>query len=194
MKTGETMKKCVIALMIPAIVLLSSCNNFGSPEYSVTVILGSGISGTPAAGTYMYKEFDSVDYSYTPQDGATVPVVTINGSVYEASGTLTMYANVQIEAYQSDIRGTWSFVLTDDTSSATISQMDITLSGTNLLNGTFMDSQGNGGEWSIGTDGDALTLTYSNWYNTVLSGTVSAMSSGTWTGFDSTGTWTATQD
>jgi hypothetical protein len=185
------MKNFLIALMVPTIVFLFSCNNFGSPEYTVTVILGSGISGTPAAGTYAYKEFDSVDYSYGSLEGATAPSVKINGTAYAVSGTLTMYNNAQIEAYQTDIRGTWSFILTDTNSSTTISQMDITFSGASLLNGTFMDSQGNGGEWSIGTDGNILTITYSNWFNTVLTGTVSAMTSGTWTGFESFGTWTA---
>jgi hypothetical protein len=188
------MKKFFIALMIPAIVFLSSCSNFGSPDYTVTVVLGPGVSGTPSAGTHVQKEFDSVDYSYGPQDGAAVPSVKINGTAYQVSGTLTVYTNIQIEAYQTDIRGSWHFVLTETSTSAQKSAMDITFSGTSLVNGTFSDSQGNNGEWSLGTDGDALTITYSNWYNTVLTGTISAMTSGTWTGFESSGIWTAAKN
>jgi hypothetical protein len=188
------MKKFSIALMIPAIVFLFSCNNFGSPDYTVTVVLGPGVTGTPAAGTYAHKEFDSVDYSYGPQEGASAPTVKVNGSAYSASGTLTMYTNVQIEAYQSDIRGSWHFVLMETSTSTQKSAMDITFSGTNLVNGTFTDSQGNSGEWSVSTDGYTLTLTYSDWFNTVLIGTVNSLSTGgNWTGFNTYGTWTAVQ-
>lgn len=194
MKRGEAMKILFTALMIPAIVFLNSCSNFGSPDYTVTVLLGPGVSGTPAAGTYVHKEFDSVEYSYGPQEGAAVPTVTINSTAYAVSGTLTMFTNIQIEAYQTDIRGSWHFILTETSTSTQKSAMDITLSGTSLVNGTFSDSQGNSGEWSLGTDGNTLTITYSDWFNTVLTGMISSMVAGTWTGFDTFGTWTATKN
>jgi hypothetical protein len=191
-KREKMMKKILIAFLVPAIGLMISCKNFGSPDYSVTVILGPGISGTPAAGTSVHKEFDSIDYSYGPLEGATVPTVTINGTAKTASGTLMMFTHVQIEAYQTDIRGTWSFVLNETSTSTTKSQMDVTFSGTSLISGTFMDSQGNGGEWGIGPDGDTLVIAYSNWFNTAMAGTLST-GYGTWAGFDTYGTWTATK-
>jgi len=188
------MKKILIALTVSTICLMVSCNNFGSPEYTVTVILGPGVYGTPAAGTYVHKEFDSVEYSYGPLEGAVAPSVTVNGAAYSISGTLTMYTNVRIEANQTDIRGSWHFILTQTSTLTQKSAMDITFSGTNLLSGTFSDSQGNSGEWSLGTDGYTLTITYFNWYDTILTGTINSMSAGTWTGFGTSGTWAATKN
>ena len=188
------MKKFLIALTIPAIMFLFSCNNFGSPDYTVTVVLGPGISGTPAAGTHVQKEFDSVEYSYGPQEGAAAPSVKVNGTAYAVSGTLTMYTNVRIEAYQTDIRGSWHFILKETSTSTQKSAMDITFSGTSLVNGTFSDSQGNSGEWSLGTDGYTMTITYSNWFDTVLTATINSMAAGTWTGFETSGSWTATKN
>src|SRR5512145_2748544 len=59
-------------------------------EYKLTVTLKDGVTGTPAAGTYYYKQGTQVAYSYTLQDGFKGLYVLLNGSSTTASGTVTM--------------------------------------------------------------------------------------------------------
>ena len=53
-----------LLLTISLIFINTSCKNFGVPDYQFTVTLGEGVSGTPAAGTYSYKELSVVTYNH----------------------------------------------------------------------------------------------------------------------------------
>ena len=59
-------------------------------KYTLTVTLGEGISGTPAAGSASYKKNKTVDYSYSLQGGYKDLVVTLDGSPVAASGSVKM--------------------------------------------------------------------------------------------------------
>lgn len=72
-----------------------------SREYTLTVSKGTGVDGTPETGTTIYKEGDTVNYSYTVQTGHTNLAVTLDGSPVTASGTITMNANHSLIATAS---------------------------------------------------------------------------------------------
>jgi hypothetical protein len=59
------------------------------PKFTLTVTLGAGCTGTPAAsGTY--KEGTAVSYNYTPLAGYGSLQVKVDGAAVPASGTITM--------------------------------------------------------------------------------------------------------
>lgn len=58
--------------------------------YVLTVVKGVGVEGTPGSGTFPYNAGDTVNYSYTLQNGYTDLVVKIDGLDASASGTITM--------------------------------------------------------------------------------------------------------
>jgi hypothetical protein len=64
-----------------------------SKKYTLTVNVGEGIDGTPAAGTYKYKKGTVVNYSYTLQSGYRDLVVTLDGNPVPSSGTIKMDGN-----------------------------------------------------------------------------------------------------
>lgn len=59
------------------------------PEYTLTVSLGAGAAGTPAA-TAKYKKGEAVPYNYTLLAGYGSLQVTLDGATVAASGTVTM--------------------------------------------------------------------------------------------------------
>ncbi|MCX6553504.1 MAG: hypothetical protein NTZ12_00590 [Candidatus Aminicenantes bacterium] len=59
------------------------------PEYTLTVTMGAGAVGTPAA-TAKYKKGEAVAYNYTPLAGYGSLQVTLDGAAVAASGTVTM--------------------------------------------------------------------------------------------------------
>lgn len=61
-----------------------------SKTYALTVVKGTGVDGTPDSGTFPYNAGDTVNYSYTLQNGYTDLVVKIDGLDASASGTITM--------------------------------------------------------------------------------------------------------
>lgn len=60
------------------------------PTYTLTVTKGEGVNGTPAAGTYTYKEGETVSYNYSLQQGYTDLTVLLDGTAVSANGTITM--------------------------------------------------------------------------------------------------------
>ena len=87
--------------------------------YDLTVTLGVGVTGTPAAGSYSYKEGTSVAYNYALVDGYTELQVKLDGVPAAASGNVLMDRTHTLEAMavtwaswneQYDERGTWSVV------------------------------------------------------------------------------------
>lgn len=61
--------------------------------YTLIVIRGSGIDGTPAGGSTSYDKGSSVSYNYSLQSGYTNLVVTLEGTTVSSSGTVTMDQN-----------------------------------------------------------------------------------------------------
>lgn len=59
-------------------------------EYTLTVTLYSGVTGTPETGTYTYTEVEEVEYSYSLLEGYTALSVLVDGDEVESSGTVTM--------------------------------------------------------------------------------------------------------
>ncbi|MCU0237382.1 MAG: PEGA domain-containing protein [Acidobacteria bacterium] len=76
-------------------------------NYTLTVSVGEGVTGTPAAGTATHKKGTVINYNYSLQAGYDNLVVTLDGAPVAASGTVTMNAGHILEA-----AATKTFVLT----------------------------------------------------------------------------------
>lgn len=178
------------------ILLLSGSCKWGAPDYSLTVIVEDGVTGTPEAGKHVYQELTTVQLNYTPVNPLHTVEVMLNGDVRKAGiSSLVMYGNAyQLTARLVDIRGSWKITLTNtDTSIAAPDPFVITISGPDLVSGTFSDGRGFHGTWSATSS--SLTLVYLDWNFYVLSGTVFDMgyNAGTFSGGGLTGTWSATR-
>jgi hypothetical protein len=191
------MKSKILQTYVPiilgmAIVLcLSGCKDFGVPDYELTIEVRSGVEGTPPSGTYTYKELTTIDYSYIPQNDEHQVEVLVNGSRWLAAGTFIMYTNLDVVVQIIDIRGAWDFLLTSEDSDVEDMQFEINFSGDNLIAGNFTDDRGYSGTWNA--DGANLTITYSNWENYILTGSITTMK-GTWANDDKAGTWSASRN
>jgi hypothetical protein len=60
------------------------------PKYDLTVDVGTGVSGTPAAGKYTYKKGEKILYSFSSSDGYKNLNVLLDGNPVAASGTMVM--------------------------------------------------------------------------------------------------------
>ena len=76
-------------------------------KYTLTVTVGEGVTGTPAAGTSTNEKGTVVNYNYSLQSGYNDLSVTLDGAPVAASGTVTMNANHTLEA-----KAVKTFVLT----------------------------------------------------------------------------------
>ena len=170
------------------IVPLLSCNFFGIPDYELTVTVKDGVQGTPASGQNSYKDLTVVAYAYTAVNYLHTVEVVYEGTRLAAEGSFTIYTNAALEARLVDIRNTWKITLVySDTVTASI-EFTVIFSGNDILAGTFSDDRGYTGTWD-GTS-NKITMTYNNWENYILTGTLFGMS-GIWTNSDVTGTWSA---
>ena len=61
--------------------------------YTLTVTLGTGVTGTPAAGIHSYAAGTVVPYSYSLADGYTNLSPLLDSVSATSSGTITMSAN-----------------------------------------------------------------------------------------------------
>jgi hypothetical protein len=190
---SEILKSYVPMILGIVIVLcLSGCKGFGVPDYELKIEVRSGVEGTPASGTYTYKELTSIDYSYFPQNDEHQVEVLVNGSRWLAAGTFIMYTNLEVVVQIVDIRGTWDFLLTSTDSDVEDIQFEITFSGDNLIAGSFTDDRGYSGTWNA--NGANLTITYSNWENYSLTGSIITMRGDIYNGDEKTGTWSASRN
>jgi hypothetical protein len=83
----------------------------GELFYDLTVTVGARVSGTPAAGTYCFKEGTSVPYSYVAATGYDLKV-KVDGVDVAAQGTIGMDRphTLASVAKPFDVRGTWRIV------------------------------------------------------------------------------------
>ena len=189
----RTLVPAAAAAALILIALAGSCK-FGSPNYTLTVVIPPEITGTPTSGEYTYKELSQVSFSYTAVNTYYSVEVWLNSKIrYSYSGSIYLYGDgYKLTADIIDDRASWVITMVDTGATAATYTFTLTLSGANALGGTFTDSRGYQGTWT-GVSG-TLILTYTNWYDFVLTGTVyglGAGTSGTYEGNSTTGTWTA---
>ncbi len=184
-----------LAWMLPltALLLTGSCK-WGVPNYSLTVMIESGVTGTPEAGKHVYKELTTVTLNYIPVNTINTVEVFLNTTIRQtATSSVVMYGDgYTLLVRLVDVRGTYSVSLTytDPTVTAPAPFL-ITLKGADLLSGTFTDERGYHGTWTA--NATSLVLAYWDWQFYVLTTTVFNMgySSGTFTGGGQTGAWIA---
>lgn len=78
-----------------------------SKTYSLTVNKSSGVDGTPGTGSYSYQDGETINYSYTLQNGYRDLVVKIDEVVSNTSGTILMNSN-----HTMTINATGTYTLT----------------------------------------------------------------------------------
>jgi len=190
-RAGRLAAILALLALLPAL----SCN-WGVPDYTLTVVVEDGVTGTPAAGEHKYQELTVVTLNYSPVNPQhSVEAILNNQLKIPAMGTFTMYGDqYQLTARLVDIRGDWTVTLAyTDTSVTAPEPFTISLTGPDLLSGTFTDSRPEGyyGTWSAVSD--VLTIAYSNWDFYLLIGSVYGLggSTGAFTGGGLSGTWTA---
>lgn len=85
-------------------------------QYTLTVDLGEGVTGTPASGTYTYAEGTSVNYSYAPKSNFMEMDLTLDSTAISSSGSFAMNGNRTItarakegflETFDSGLTQTW---------------------------------------------------------------------------------------
>jgi hypothetical protein len=175
---------CACALLLP----LASCNFFGIPDYTLTVIIEEGVSGTPEAGVHEFPELETVGYKYTPANSQHTVEVLIDGEREDAEASFTVYRSLTLVARLVDIRGAWEVNSKDASSNSTT--FTVTLTGADLLGGAFSDSRGYAGTWTAVSN--MVELTYGNWESYKYTGGVLSMS-GTWSNGSAAGTWSASR-
>jgi len=169
----------------------------GIGQYTLTVTVSNGISGTPATGAYSYVENSVVNYSYSLQTGYTNLVVTLDGAPVAATGVITVTGNhvLSATAEQIDIRGTWTGLFTYG--SSTFFRVDFSGNTGSGTCGGYFDFVpiGGAGTWTlVGTQID-FVLEFPAPYDTTLTctGTLTDENhmNGTWTYTPPgiTGTW-----
>ncbi len=174
--------------ILVTVLILGSCN-FGTPDYKLNVTLEEGVTGSPQPGEHLYKDLSEVSYEYTAIDPIHTVEVFLNTIRQTYSGTFTMYTDVNLIARLVDIRGRWRVEMRQTNPSAATFEFDITIQGAGLTNGSFSDTRGYNGYWTA-TSG-VVTLTYTDWNDIVLEGSVYQMS-GTYTGAEGrTGIWSS---
>ncbi len=190
----------IVGFLAAALIMTLSCIP-SSPDYTVTFVLSEGVTGTPAAGTYNYKEFDTISYSYKASSADHLtPEVLVNGTSYAAEGELVVYTDCTINVQEIDIRNDigdpsdlWVFTLYN-TSGGTDATFKLRFFGDSNMNGTFTDDRGYFGTWTI-SDSSTLKMVFGNWEDAVFNGSIKTMT-GLWAISSNTSaySWTATRE
>jgi hypothetical protein len=164
-------------------------------NYTLTVTLGAGCTGTPAATT-SYEKGTVVSYNYTPLAGYGLVQVTVDGAAAPASGTITMDNNktLAVTAMALDIRGTWvvnftgssgantyTIVFSGTQTSGTWHLIGYSDTGTYTTNAENVNWVWNGYAWTFAgkfQTNNKMTGTHA-WPDIGLSGTWTAIRQGT---------------
>lgn len=180
-----------LTVMVLLAIILSSCQPL---NYTLTVIVDEGITGTPEAGKYVYKELSTVEYSYIPINPLYTVEVLINDKYRKpAQDSIVLYGDEYVlRARIMDVRGAWKIKMTKSDSTSVDFEFTVNLKGNDTLSGTFEDSRGYHGTWdtSYSYTGNIITLTYSDWKDYVLTGTYFDMK-GNFMGDGTTGSWSS---
>jgi len=183
------------AVALLALLVAGGCK-WGSPNYTLDVVMEAGITGTPEAGRHTYTELTTVPLNYTPADPLETVEVLLNGTIRQAgTGSLTMFGDgYTLKVSLADVRGAYKVTLKYANATVTApAPFIVTLTGPNRLSGPFTDDRPNGfhGTWTANTG--LLTLAYWDWDFYVLSVGVLDLgfNTGTFTGGGQSGTWTS---
>jgi hypothetical protein len=190
MRLKRSMAWVLMGLFLTAVIFIVGCKNFGSPEYELKIEIGDGAAGTPLAGTYVYDEFETVEYEYTSEDENVKIEVVVNGNKKVVAGELIMYTDLDVQVRIIDIRGDWTFTMKRGNDSE--EEYTINFFGATAFDGTFTDDRGYTGNWTV--NGDTLTMTYIDWQDYVFTGSIDQPTGnmeGTWSGDENTGEWEA---
>jgi hypothetical protein len=107
-------------------------------EYTLYTELSNGISGSPAGGSFRYREGTVVPYQYAAADLALV--IKLDNVVVPAAGSFVMDKNHVLKitfGSSPDIRGTWRFTLKDDKETQAKPEVVFSFNGT-TASGTFI--------------------------------------------------------
>ncbi|MCK4836575.1 MAG: hypothetical protein KAT17_08050, partial [Candidatus Aminicenantes bacterium] len=153
--------KIVLLLALPVALLIHTSCGWTNPEFTLTVVVGEGITGTPETGTYVYKEFEEVEYKYEFQEGAIQPEIYLNNlRKLTLEGTLVIYNDITLTIEQIDIRREWTLFFYQQDEDDT--EWKITFTGPDLRSGTFSDDREYYGTWEV-TGSNDITFSYDNW-------------------------------
>lgn len=130
-------------------------------DWLLSVATAEGVVGSPERGNYYYDDGQTLDYSYSLEEGYTNMRVTLNGEEVETTGTIvfdrahTLY--VFADKYY-EIRGQWTMTERyDDDSYFTVT---LTFTGDDGISGTVEDSDGGVGIFETRGPAVAFTLEY----------------------------------
>jgi hypothetical protein len=195
MKTKTNSVLAVYRALLSVCILIApllSCSFFGVADYELAVTLKDGVQGTPENGQHSYKDLTVVEYKYTPLNSLCSVEVIYQGSRLAASGSITMYTNVALEARLIDIRDIWKITFSYKDTAISSIKFKIDFSGTDVLSGTFSDDRGYNGTWDASNG--KIKITYTNWKNYVLEGNSLFSMNGSWKGESKEGTWSAIRE
>lgn len=116
-------------------------------QYTLTVSLAAGVTGTPAAGSYPYTQGTKVNYSYALAEGYANLAVTVDGDEAAGKGTITMSEDITLAASavkKYNIQGPWT--MTEAYNDGSSFAVTVTFSGSYTA-GTVSDSQGGSGTY-----------------------------------------------
>ena len=139
----------IIPVLFFALIFLFSCTivkdgNGGvdsTTQYTLTLSVGNGVTGSPVRGTFNYDSGTTINYNYSLVDSSYSNLqVTLNGTPVAAAGSIVMNGNYSLNASADvptasyDIRGAWKGTATD--SNGDPDPFEITFSGTELTGTT----------------------------------------------------------
>ncbi len=197
------------SMAIGCIINEDSGNSDNNSQYTLTVSLGSGVSGYPSTGSYNYADGSTANYAYSLETGYSNLRVLLDGTNVAASGsiqmnnnhTLSVTADTQSATY--DVRGHWIGSGWD--SNGDPDPLEVTFSGTSTLTGDtrgYMNNPANEGtgHYNVSVTDIQFDLWYGSVRNFQFTGTFSDNShmSGTWiwtnqSGDKFYGTWKLTR-
>ena len=199
------MKKKVLTLLLfigfTGLIFYPGCKTTEeAAQYTLTVSVGEGVTGTPATGTYSHSENDVVYYSYSSQPKFGNLTVTLNSTGASTTGSITMNSNHTLTATAIiDVRGDkWTGLAQNDDEPGINYYSEFTFSG-GISSGTatgYIETLGSNlqGPWTF--DGSELAISLGLGVDTLtMRGTFTDENhlSGTWEwdeyGNPQTGTW-----
>jgi hypothetical protein len=127
-------------------------------DFLLSVALADGVTGTPERGNYYYDTGQTLDYSYSLEDGYTNMRVTLNGDEVPASGTLVFDRAHTLFVFADkyfEIRGAWT--ISERYEDGSFFTVTLTFDGETGASGTVVDSDGGSGAFE--TAGPQLTFT-----------------------------------
>jgi hypothetical protein len=164
------MKKTLIILffifILTGILIFTGCKTSDQPqgEFRLTVTLGSGISGTPAAGTYYYNAGTTINYDYSLDEYYSDLVIKFDSVNVEDSGSFTVTSDHTLTGYsdpQYVIMGTW--IMAEQYEDGRVFSVTVIFTG-DKESGTLTDSDNGTGAYAVG---DSNTVTFSLEFPTV---------------------------